>query len=63
MLLFGKVGKIQGCIKLFAVRYSHPVDMDDLYVVIEDGRLSPISYDSTQSTLVFPAQNAPVQVG
>nr|CAI5855662.1 unnamed protein product [Callosobruchus analis] len=37
--------------------------MDALYVIIEDGRLSPLSFDSTQSTLIFPAQQAPVEVG
>nr|CAI5857522.1 unnamed protein product [Callosobruchus analis] len=30
--------------------------MDALYVIIEDERLSPLSFDSTQSTLIFPAQ-------
>nr|CAI5857055.1 unnamed protein product [Callosobruchus analis] len=30
--------------------------MDALYVTIEDGRLSSLSFDSTQSTLIFPAQ-------
>nr|CAI5855540.1 unnamed protein product [Callosobruchus analis] len=34
--------------------------MDALYVIIEDGRLSPLSFDSTQSTLIFPAQKVPV---
>nr|CAI5857186.1 unnamed protein product [Callosobruchus analis] len=29
--------------------------MDPLYVIIEDGRLSPLSFDSTQSTLIFEA--------
>nr|CAI5861233.1 unnamed protein product [Callosobruchus analis] len=37
--------------------------MDALYVIIEDGRLSPLSFDSTQSTLIFPAQQVPVEVG
>nr|CAI5836176.1 unnamed protein product [Callosobruchus analis] len=37
--------------------------MDPLYVIIEDGRLSPLSFDSTQSTLIFPAQQVPVEVG
>nr|CAI5852098.1 unnamed protein product [Callosobruchus analis] len=26
-----------------------------------DGRLSPLSFDSTQSTLIFPAQQVPVE--
>nr|CAI5832596.1 unnamed protein product [Callosobruchus analis] len=37
--------------------------MDPLYVINEDRRLSPLSFDSTQSTLIFPAQQVPVQVG
>nr|CAI5870532.1 unnamed protein product [Callosobruchus analis] len=37
--------------------------MDLLYVIIEDGRLSPLSFDSTQLTLIFPAQQVPVEVG
>nr|CAI5858390.1 unnamed protein product [Callosobruchus analis] len=37
--------------------------MDALYVIIEDGRLSPLSFDSVQSTLIFPAQHVPVEVG
>nr|CAI5849820.1 unnamed protein product [Callosobruchus analis] len=37
--------------------------MDPLYVIIEDGRLSPLSFDSTQSPLIFPAQQVPVKVG
>nr|CAI5858582.1 unnamed protein product [Callosobruchus analis] len=37
--------------------------MDPLYIITEDGRLSPLSYDSTQSTLIFSDQQLPVQVG
>nr|CAI5818665.1 unnamed protein product [Callosobruchus analis] len=37
--------------------------MDPLYIIIEDGRLSPLSFDSTQSTLIFLAQQVPVEVG
>nr|CAI5845816.1 unnamed protein product [Callosobruchus analis] len=37
--------------------------MDPLYVIIEDGRLSSLSFESTQSNLIFPAQQVPVEVG
>nr|CAI5820315.1 unnamed protein product [Callosobruchus analis] len=37
--------------------------MDPLYVIIDDGRLSPLSFDSMQSTLIFPAPQVLVQVG
>nr|CAI5825168.1 unnamed protein product [Callosobruchus analis] len=37
--------------------------MVPLYVIIKDGRLSPLPFDSTHSTLLFPAQQVSLEVG
>nr|CAI5860510.1 unnamed protein product [Callosobruchus analis] len=48
---------------LSTVRPSHLLEMDPLKVIIEDGCLSPLSFDYTQSTFIFPVSHAPVRVG